>query len=192
MAFAPAPPSTTDITFLWLGLALPMASFLFIVAFCLKRPLLAGYVTVAAIFGTFLVSIAALLTVMQTNGARLEQTVHWFTVGDAEFNLGIVLDPLGAVMLIIVTLVSTLVQIYSIGYMKDDPGYARYFSFMSLFTFSMLGLGVPNNFVQIYIFWELVGLCSYLLIGFWYQRPAAASAAKKAFVTTRFGDLGVL
>src|SRR3972149_12068501 len=145
MAFAPAPPSTTDITLLWLVLALPMASFLLIVAFCLKRPLLAGYVTVAAIFGTFLVSIAALLTVMQTNGACIEQSVHWFPVGDAEFNLGMVLDPLGAVMLIIVTLVSALVQVYSIGYMKDDPGYARYFSFMSCSPFRCWGWGSPNN-----------------------------------------------
>ena len=95
-------------------------------------------------------------------------------------------------MLIVVVLVSLMVQVYSHGYMRDDPSYARYYAFMSLFTASMIGLVQASNIIQLYVFWELVGLCSYLLIGFWHHRPAAAAAAKKAFIVTRLGDLGFL
>ena len=102
------------------------------------------------------------------------------------------MDPLTAIMLIVVTGVSLLIQIYSVGYMKGDESYARYFAYMSLFTASMIGLVLAANIIQLYVFWELVGLCSYLLIGFWYHRPAAAAAAKKAFIVTRLGDLGFL
>ena len=103
-------------------------------------------------------------------------TFHdWVTVGDLQVRLGVMLNPLTAVMLVVVTGVSLMVQVYSQGYMKDDPGYARYFAFMSLFTASMVGLVIASNIVQLYVFWELVGLCSYLLIGFWYHRPAAAT-----------------
>ena len=100
--------------------------------------------------------------------------------------------PLTAMMIVAVSGVSLLVQVYSQGYMKGDSGYARYFAYMSLFTASMLGLVMARGVVQIYVFWELVGLGSYLLIGFWFQRPAAAAAAKKAFLMTRLGDFGFL
>jgi NADH-quinone oxidoreductase subunit L len=102
------------------------------------------------------------------------------------------MDSLTAIMVLVVSAISLLVQIYSVGYMKGDPGYAKYFAFMSLFTASMLGLVLARGIIQIYVFWELVGLSSYLLIGFWYTNPAAANAAKKAFLMTRFGDFGLL
>src|SRR5436305_416147 len=93
-------------------------------------------------------------------------------------------------MIVIVTGVASLIHIYSWGYMGDDPGFSRFFACLSLFTFSMLGIVLSNNFLQLFIFWELVGACSYLLIGFWFERPAAADAGKKAFITNRLGDFG--
>jgi NADH-quinone oxidoreductase subunit L len=122
----------------------------------------------------------------------LELSLPWLAVGSVHMNLGVLIDGLSAIMLVVVTVISLLVQIYSIGYMKGEIGYGRYFAYMSLFSGSMLGLVISANIVQTYICWELVGICSYLLIGFWYRRPSAAAAAKKAFVVTRFGDLGFL
>ncbi|MDO8491569.1 MAG: NADH-quinone oxidoreductase subunit L, partial [Dehalococcoidia bacterium] len=104
----------------------------------------------------------------------------------------LVVDPLTAIMLVVVSLVALLVQVYSQGYMHGDPGYVRYYAWMSLFTASMLGLVLAGNLLMMYVFWELVGLCSYLLIGFWFHRPSAANAAKKAFLVTRLGDFGFL
>jgi NADH-quinone oxidoreductase subunit L len=112
--------------------------------------------------------------------------------GGITIHLGLIMDSLTAVMLIVVTVVSLMVQIYSQGYMHGDPGYHRYFAFMSLFTGSMLALVLADNLLFVYVFWEMVGLCSYLLIGFWFHRPAAANAAKKAFIVTRLGDFGFL
>jgi NADH-quinone oxidoreductase subunit L len=109
-----------------------------------------------------------------------------------QIHLGILLDPLSVMMLVVITTVSLMVHIYSLGYMKGESGFVRYYSFLSLFTFSMLGLVVATNIFQMYIFWELVGLSSYLLIGFYYDRPAAVAASKKAFIVTRFADLGFL
>src|SRR5207245_11503323 len=101
-------------------------------------------------------------------------------------------DSLTAVMLLAITFVGTLIAVFSSGYMRGDPGYPRYFAIMSLFLFSMTGLVLANNFLVLYAFWEGVGLCSYLLIGFWFERPAAAAAARKAFLVTRLGDVGFL
>ena len=118
------------------------------------------------------------------------QTFTWLTVGDFQFNMGIYLDTLTAVMLIVVSFISTLVVIYSIGYMHEEgEKKRRYYAVISLFIGVMLGLVLASNFLEMFIFWELVGLCSYLLIGFWYTKPSAASAAKKAFLTTRIGDI---
>ena len=187
-----------ELAVFWLIPLLPLLSFLVIVALTLPRPKLSGYLTIAAIAGSFALSWVALFTVVgagggpEGSGARLVTTLPWLSVGSLHAEIGLLLDPLTAVMLIIVTTVSLLVQIYSQGYMADDPGYSRYYAFMALFTTSMLGLVLANNFLQLYIFWELVGLCSYLLIGFWYRKPEAAAAAKKAFITTRLGDLGFL
>ena len=107
-------------------------------------------------------------------------------------DLGIILDPISVMMLIVVTTVSLMVHIYSLGYMKGERGFERFFAFLSLFTFSMLGLVVASNIFQMYIFWELVGVSSFLLIGFYYEKPSAVRASKKAFIVTRFADLGFL
>lgn len=117
----------------------------------------------------------------------------WLQLSDTLIiDLGILLDPLSVMMLVVVTTVSLMVHIYSLGYMKGEKGFARYYAFLSLFTFSMLGLVLATNIFQMYIFWELVGVSSYLLIGFYYERPSAVAAAKKAFIVTRFADLGFL
>ncbi|MFN5857283.1 MAG: NAD(P)H-quinone oxidoreductase subunit 5 [Pseudanabaenaceae cyanobacterium] len=116
----------------------------------------------------------------------------WAQAGNFHISMGIVIDHLTAMMLVVVTTVAFLVQIYTDGYMHHDPGYARFYAYLSLFTSSMLGLVISPNLVQIYVFWELVGMCSYLLVGFWYDRKAAADACQKAFVTNRVGDFGLL
>ena len=118
-------------------------------------------------------------------------TVDWISLGDTTFSMGFYLDSVTVIMLIVVTLVSSLVHIFSIGYMHGDPRYPRFFAFLSLFSFSMLFLVVSDNLLGIYIGWELVGLCSYLLIGFWFEKDSAANACKKAFLTTRVGDVGM-
>src|SRR5450631_4581357 len=116
----------------------------------------------------------------------------WMTSGDIRFAIGFLIDPLTALMMVVVTFVSLMVHIYTVGYMADDPGYTRFFSYISLFTFSMLMLVMANNFLQLFFGWEAVGLVSYLLIGFWYKRPTAIFANLKAFIVNRVGDFGFL
>jgi NADH-quinone oxidoreductase subunit L len=116
----------------------------------------------------------------------------WITTGDISLEIGFLIDRLSATMMLVVTFVSLMVHIYTIGYMADDPGYQRFFSYISLFTFSMLILVMSNNFLQLFFGWEAVGLVSYLLIGFWYTRPSAIYASLKAFLVNRVGDLGLL
>ncbi|MEO8456589.1 MAG: NADH-quinone oxidoreductase subunit L [Chloroflexota bacterium] len=152
-----------------------------------------GYVTILAIAIAFGLSIWAFQGVADKDGARIGfEAHHWLTIGSLDINLGITLDGLTGVMLVVVTGVSLLVQIYSQEYMRDDEGYNRYFAYMSLFTASMLGLVLASSVLQIFVFWELVGLCSYLLIGFWFQKDSARKAATKAFMVTRIGDLGFM
>ena len=181
----------------WLVFLLPLASFVLIVAFI--RPFfnqfadVAGRITIGAIAIAFALALVLFVEVVQNGGRQIGWTGHeWLVVGDFELRMGIFMDGLTAIMLVVVTGVSLLVQIYSTGYMKDDPGYARYFAYMSFFTASMIGLVVAANVIQLFVFWELVGLSSYLLIGFWYHKPSAAAAAKKAFLVTRLGDFGFL
>jgi NADH-quinone oxidoreductase subunit L len=175
---------------------LPLLGFLVILVLTWRTPRFSGYAAILFIGAACLLSVLALIQAISASGgtppsAALAQ-YPWFQVGTATFPLGFLFDPLAATMLVVVTFVSLLVQIYSQGYMAGDPGYSRYFAYMCLFTFSMLGIVVAPNFLQMYVFWELVGLSSYLLIGFWWRRPAAAAAAMKAFITTRVGDLGFL
>jgi len=154
----------------------------------------AGYITIIAIGGSLALSIWAFATVMTVPHHELHiPDINWVLI-EPQFviHLGMIMDSLTAVMLIVVTVVSLMVQIYSQGYMHADPGYHRYYAFMSLFTASMLGLVMADNLLFLFVFWELVGLCSYLLIGFWFHRPAARNAATKAFVVTRLGDFGFL
>ena len=158
-----------------------------------RRPRLCGYLTIAAVAVSFLLSLWVLDSAIDAHGHRIGFATHeWLTIGPLTINLGLTVDGLTAVMLMVVTSVSLMVQIYSQGYMHGDPGYSRYYAFMSLFTGAMLGLVLAENLVMLFVFWEMVGLCSYLLIGFWFERPAARAAATKAFVVTRLGDLGFL
>ncbi len=171
----------------------PITSFLVIVGLLRSRPILAGRFTVAAIGVAWLLAVWALDTVIGHDGENVGfDPVHWFSLFNLEVEFGIRLDGLSAVMIFVVTSISLLVQIYSTGYMAGDGGYARFFAFMSLFTAAMLGLVMSSSLLQLFIHWELVGLTSYLLIGFWFHRPSAAAAAKKAFIVTRFGDFGFM
>jgi NADH-quinone oxidoreductase subunit L len=178
----------------WLIPGLPLAAFVAISAFCLRPPRekAAPHLLVGALAGSLLLSLAAAHTVAGGSPAPLEWRFDWLNVGNLKVEFGLLFDPLSVNMLAVVCLVSVLVQVYSIGYMRGELGYGRYFAYMALFSGSMLGLVISNNLLETYFFWELVGLCSYLLIGFWYRKPEAASAAKKAFVVTRFGDVGFL
>ena len=149
-------------------------------------------VTIAGVAMSFLLSAYSLQQLL-AGGEPFNDTVYtWLTVAGIEFNVGFLVDNLTAMMMCVVTFVSLMVHIYTIGYMHDDPGYSRFFSYISLFTFSMLMLVMSNNFVQLFFGWEAVGLVSYLLIGFWFKRPTAIVANMKAFLVNRVGDFGFL
>jgi NADH-quinone oxidoreductase subunit L len=185
------------IEFAWLIPVLPLAAFLVISFITRPWKQLSGYVAVAAIFASFLLALPIIREVMAGgHGEELfvwESSFTWLPLADGNaLQLGVLVDPLAAVMLLVVTSVSFLVMFYSQGYMHGDPGYSRYFAFISLFAMSMLGVVLANSLLTLFIFWELVGLSSFLLIGFWYQKPEAAAAAKKAFLVTRLADFGLL
>jgi len=181
----------------WIILLLPVLSLL-IIALVLRpffnnRPKLGGYVTIGAIGIGCALSLWVLAAVIGAPEHELEMpNIQWLAIGDLTISVGLIVDSLTAIMLVVVSGVSLMVQIFSQGYMEGDPGYHRYYAFMSLFTACMLGLVMADNLVLIFLFWEGVGLGSYLLIGFWFHKPSAANAAKKAFIVTRFGDLGFL
>jgi NADH-quinone oxidoreductase subunit L len=175
----------------WIIPFLSLVSFGTIIFFTIKRPRLSAYISIGAVAIGFVLSVIVLAEVL-SNPVSSEFKFTWINLPGFKIEMGMLVDPLTAVMLMVVTIVSMLVQIYSVGYMAGDPRFSRYFSFLSLFTFSMLGLVLANNFFEIFIFWELVGLTSYLLIGFWFEKKVAADAGKKAFITTRTGDLGFL
>ena len=184
-------PSISEET-LWAILVAPLVAWGLIAIYARKFPTISGYLAIAGVGVACVLSFVTLFNVMDADGGIRQYTHEWFTAGSLTVNLGVRVDGLTAVMLVVVTVVSLLVQLYSTGYMKGDHGEGRYFAHMCLFTFSMLGLVLADNLFQIFIFWELVGLCSYLLIGFWFHKPSAAAAAKKAFIVTRIGDLGLL
>ncbi len=182
---------------IWLIFLLPVFSFLiisfFVRPFVKAESRVAGYITISALGSSLVLSLWVLAAVIAAPHHELAvPDISWLVVGDLNIYLGLIVDSLTAVMLVAVTLVSLMVQIYSQGYMQGDPGYHRYYAWMSLFTASMLGLVLADNLLLMFVFWELVGLCSYLLIGFWFHRPSAANAAKKAFIVTRLGDFGFL
>nr|YP_010172371.1 NADH-plastoquinone oxidoreductase subunit 5 [Androsace erecta]QSH39937.1 NADH-plastoquinone oxidoreductase subunit 5 [Androsace erecta] len=150
-----------------------------------------------AFSSVLLLSIATILSInlsiQQISSSSIYQYVwSWIITNDFSLELGYLIDPLTSIMLILITTVGIMVLIYSDNYMSHDQGYLRFFAYMSFFSTSMLGLVTSSNLIQIYIFWELVGMCSYLLIGFWFTRPVAANACQKAFVTNRVGDFGLL
>ncbi len=175
-----------------LVLGLPFASFVLLAAVPPLRRTGRGaaVVSILAMAGAFLGALA-----VWTQGFRTESKWVWIPAdGGPMATVGILVDPLSAAMLALITLVSLLVQVYSLDYLHDEPrpGLGRYYAYHSLFAFSMLGLVLSPSFLQMFIFWELVGLCSYLLIGYWYDRPAAARAAVKAFWVTKLGDTGFI
>jgi NADH-quinone oxidoreductase subunit L len=140
-----------------------------------------------------LVISAMTLSAVARDGARFNATIYeWMVLGGLKMEVGFLIDPLSAMMMCVVTFVSLMVHIYTIGYMKDDPGYQRFFSYISLFTFSMLMLVMSNNMLQLFFGWEAVGLVSYLLIGFWHNKPTAIFANMKAFLVNRVGDFGFI
>ena len=180
----------------WSILFLPVAAFLvtslIIRPFLNRYSLLSGLLLILCLAVAFGLSLWALWAVHDAANYAAYPVHTWLDLGNAQIQMGLLLDPLTAIMLVVVTGVSLMIQIYSLGYMRHDPSFSRYFAYMALFTAAMLGLVLSVNIVQLYAFWELVGLASYLLIGFWHDRPAAAAAAKKAFIVTRIGDVGFL
>jgi len=148
--------------------------------------------TIAGVLLSFVISVMTLMAVVQS-GARLNETLYtWMVVGDLKMEIGFLVDGLTAMMMCVVTFVSLMVHLYTIGYMHEDDGYNRFFSYISLFTFAMLMLVMSNNLLQLFFGWEAVGLVSYLLIGFWFNKPSAIFANMKAFLVNRVGDFGFI
>ena len=181
--------------FPWLILLLPLFSAAFITLFALRRKTLSSFVSIGAVASGFVLTVLF----VSANGIHFsgETAAKWLLLDDGkglklDVDFGLKLDALSMMMLFVVTGVGGLIHIYSWGYMHDDPGKSRFFACLSLFTFSMLGIVLANNFLMMFIAWELVGVSSYLLIGFWFEKPSAGDAAKKAFITNRLGDFGFL
>lgn len=181
-------------------LLLPLLTFMGLGLFGMKlRPTTAGCIGTLSLAATTLLSYTTAIQYFLAPRVEgifeklLPYNFEWLNFTEnLRITLGILLDPISVMMLVVITTVSLMVHIYSMGYMKGERGFQRYYAFLSLFTFSMLGLVVAPNIFQMYIFWELVGVSSYLLIGFYYTKPAAIAASKKAFIVTRFADLGFL
>jgi NADH-quinone oxidoreductase subunit L len=177
--------------FPWLILFLPLVATAVITLFTLRSKNVSSLISIGAVVAGFILTVAFIAA----NGFHPEVTetsTNWLSVGGLQVDFGLKLDALSLMMMLIVTGVGGLIHIYSYAYMDEDSGKARFFAFMSLFTFSMLGIVLSNNFLMMFIFWELVGVSSYLLIGFWFEKPSAGDAAKKAFITNRLGDFGFL
>jgi len=178
---------------LWLIPALPIVAAGIIALLKQPKRKLASGLAIGSLFLSLLLSLAAFAEVLAgwASGHAVRETVNfaWLTFGTTPVELGWILDPLAAVMLVMVTFVGLLIFIYSTGYMAHDENFTRFFCFLSLFAGAMLGVVIANSLLLLFMCWELVGLTSYLLIGFWYQKPSAAAAAKKAFLTTRVGDI---
>lgn len=176
--------------FIWIIPVLPIFGFIITFFFGKKFP------KAASVFTTVILGACVLLSMMSifivNSGGPFEITKNWYVTGKYSIAMGFAADGLTAMMLNVVSIVSFLVHLYSIGYMHNDSRFWMFFLYLQLFSASMFGLVLSNNYLQLYIFWELVGLCSYLLIGFWYEKKSAADAAKKAFLTTKIGDAGML
>ncbi|MGD0916888.1 MAG: NADH-quinone oxidoreductase subunit L [Thermodesulfobacteriota bacterium] len=167
---------------------LPFISFLLIIAFTRNHRRLSGGIAIAAVAGSLAGSV--FLLARHWGAAQpIHYAAKWLIAGDVSIPFGFLLDPLSLLMLSLVAAISLLVQVYSLGYMACDPGFSRYYAFQSLFAWAMMTLSISSDMLQLYVFWELVGLSSYLLIGFWYEKFSATQAGKKAFVMTRLGDV---
>jgi NADH-quinone oxidoreductase subunit L len=189
-----------EISYIILIPLIPLVVFLLLGVFNQKiKPGISGYIGVAGLATSAIISFYTAYKYFFVHGKvdgvyqTLVEKTTWMNFTDTlSIDMGILVDPISVMMLIVVSIVSLMVHIYSRGYMKGDDGYTKFFAFLSLFSFSMFGLVLATNLFQIYIFWELVGVSSYLLIGYYYTKPSAVSAAKKAFIVTRFADLGFL
>jgi NADH-quinone oxidoreductase subunit L len=174
----------------WLIPAAPMVASLLILAFGKAARRAAAWVAILGQLAALTMSIFAFVPTLRVHGFRAVQNFIWFTFGEQTLRIGFVLDPLAAAMLMMIALVGLCIFVFSIGYMAEDRNFSRFFAYLSFFSGAMLGVVVANSLLLLFVFWELVGLASYLLIGFWIERPSAAAAAKKAFITTRIGDMG--
>ncbi len=175
----------------WIILFAPLVAAALITLVTQKWKGLSAALSIGAILLSFALSMGLFLVFAVRHIEHYPHTIQWLAIGNTvHIEFGMITDPLAMLMLLVVTGVGSAIHIYSLGYMKGDPGFSRFFACLSLFTFSMLGIVLSNNFIQIFIFWELVGASSYLLIGFWFEKDSAAEAGKKAFLTTRIGDVG--
>ncbi|MCC9166894.1 NADH-quinone oxidoreductase subunit L [Pontibacter harenae] len=187
--------STAETNLALVVLLLPLLGFVSLFFFGRKLPRKGDWLSIAFTVLAFLLSVWLFASTWNT--ATFHTRTIWFSLHTlsgtfADFTAGVLLDNLAVLMLVIVTFISTLVQLFSVGYMHGDRGYSRYFAYLGLFTFSMLGIVLVDNLLLLFMFWELVAFSSYLLIGFWFQRPAAVAANKKAFLVNRVGDIGLL
>ncbi len=177
----------------WIALFSPLAACAVITLFLLRSRTASALVAIAGILTSFICTVLLFLQIFHSHSpAEFQQSITWISIPSLTIDFGVLIDPLAIMMLLVVTGVGSAIFIYSKGYMAADPGMPRFFAFLSLFAFSMIGIVLSNNFIQLFIFWELVGLSSYLLIGFWYEKPSAADAGVKAFVVNRVADFGFL
>lgn len=180
----------------WLIPLLPAVAFVLIALVFKPLPKVSAFIGIAAILISFVLAVSIGIGVINAGGEFVEHplknVVTWFSMEGLTIEVGFQVDPTSAMMLFVVTLVALLVNIYSLGYMHGDPGFSRFYAYLALFAASMLNLVISPNLLQMFASWELVGLCSYLLIGFWFHKYSAREAAKKAFITTRTGDFGLL
>ena len=183
-------------SYAWLIPLMPLLAFVAIVFFANRYRDLSAKLAIGAMFISFILAMGVLGTaIARYPGFAKEPFNHyitWMPVGTTLFRLGFVLDPLAVAALAMVTTVCLMIFIYSQGYMHGDRLYSRFFAYVSLFATGMLGLVISNNLFELFVFWEIMGLCSYLLIGFWFERPSAYRAGIKAFLTTRIGDVILL
>ena len=177
-------------TNVWLIPAAPLVASILILAFGKAARRAAAAVAILGQIAALTMSIFAFVPTLHSHGFRAIQNFTWFTFGEQILRIGFVLDPLAAAMLMMIALVGLCIFVLSIGYMAEDKNFSRFFAYLSFFSGAMLGVVVANSLLLLFVFWELVGLASFLLIGFWIERPSAAAAAKKAFITTRIGDMG--
>jgi NADH-quinone oxidoreductase subunit L len=185
-------PEITVVEWSWLIPVIPLVSFLLIIFFGKRTPLRGAGLGIAAVGISFVLSLIVFVQMIGGEAEAVERSVTWFRLASFELELGMHVDGLAAMMFVVVTTVSLLVHVYSVGYMAEEPRFTWYFAALSLFTGSMLTLVIANNLILLLVGWELVGICSYLLIGHWWEEKANSDAAIKAFITTKTGDVPFL
>lgn len=177
----------------WIALFSPLVACVLITVFFLRSKLFSSLIGIIGILTSFVCCVMLFTQIFHAHpAAEVQHALSWIRFDSLNIDFGVLINPLAIMMLMIVTGVGSAIFIYSKGYMADDPSMPRFFAYLSLFAFSMIGIVLSNNFIQLFIFWELVGLSSYLLIGFWYEKPSAADAGVKAFIVNRVADFGFL